>query len=155
MNNELNEQIIAKLRKELLWTRIFSIITSVLMVCILIGGIVISNQLREYEAQIKPAVEQLEQLDVNAFNEALNQMSIVVASVDWVMLNDSIASVDWEKVSKQLESLDVDALNAAIEGLDTEELTEALENMNDAVEKLRGIADAFSAFGGKLGIGRN
>lgn len=155
MNNELNEQIIAKLRRELLWTRIFSIISSVLMLCILLGGFVIFHTVKEYEKKISSGIEQLAELDISAFNETLSQMNQAVESMDWEMLNDSIASVDWEKVSKQLEGLDVDSINSAIEGLDTEELTESLENMNNAVEKLRSITDVFNSLGTKWGLGGN
>ncbi|MBQ7774916.1 MAG: hypothetical protein IJ379_03260 [Lachnospiraceae bacterium] len=164
-----NEQMMEKLRKELLLTRIFSIISSVLMVCLLVGGFLLYNKAQEfgkqveayavevesYAAEITPVVEQLAALDVAAFNDSLTKMNAVVDEVDWQMLSDSIASVDWEKVSKQLEALDVEAINKAIEGLDTKELTNALENMNNAVDKLRSISEAFSNFAAKLGFGSN
>lgn len=164
-----NEQLIEKLRKELLVTRIFSIISSLLMICLLVGGIFLYNeaqkvgkqvenyviQIEDYAEEMTPMLEQLAQLDVKAFNTALTQMNTIVDEVDWEMLNNSIASVDWDKVSKQLEALDVKALNAAIEGLDTEQISIALENMNDAVDKLRLIADALGAFAAKLGFGGN
>ncbi len=179
MNDEWNEEVIQKLRQELLWTRIFSILSSLLMVCLLIGGGLLfqkyqenKKQIETYAIQVREYVEELTseeggvtKVDIVAFNEALINMNNVIeavdwnmlndsiASVDWNMLSDSIASVDWTKVSKQLEELDVEAINQAIEDLDTKELTKALENMNSAIEKLRSIADAFSAFASKLGFG--
>ncbi len=165
MGQELNEQLINKLRKELLWTRIFSIISSVLMIVILVGaGIVFSKaveygkqvtayatQVEQYIAEIKPTLDQLSKVDVVALNDTLVQTQAVIEEVDWALINDSIASVDWEKVSKQLEELDVEALNEAVEGLDTEELSKSLETMNGVVDKLRGVADSISNFTKKFG----
>lgn len=171
-----NEQMIEKLRRELLLTRIFSLISSVLTLCLLIAGFIGFSKLKTYEQQvvgyaeemmvyaeqvqgyaeeITPVVQQFSQLDIETFNETLTQMNAVIDTVDWEMLNNSIASVDWEEVSAQLEALDVDAINTAIEGLDTEELTKALETMNGVVDKLRSISDAFSNFAAKLGFGSN
>lgn len=210
-----NEQILEKLHKELFLTRIFSIISSVLMLCLMVCGFSLfykyqesKKQVQAYAEQVKEYVEtlstqegELAKVDILAFNQALKNLNTVIETVDWEMLNDSIASVDWKmlndsiagvdwkmlsdniasvdwkmlndsiagvdwkelsdninsvdwaKVSQQLAALDVDAINEAVEELDTEELTLALANMNSAVEKLRGIADALSAFGAKLGFG--
>ncbi len=217
MNREFDEQILEKLRKELFLTRIFSIISSVLMLCLLVCGFslfykyqeskeqveVYSEQMKEYVEALVTQEGELAKVDILAFNQALKNLNTVIETVDWEMLNDSIASVDWEmlndsiagvdwkmlsdnidtidwkmlndniagvdwetlsaninsvdwaKVSEQLAALDVDAINEAVEELDTEELTLALANMNSAVEKLRGIAEALSAFGAKLGFGGN
>lgn len=166
MNNEWNEELVTKLRRELLWTRIFTVISSILMLCILVGGYLVVNRVIGYEKEIRtyaqelqsnleeltPVVEQLAQLDVDALNETLNQLNIVVAEVDWAMLSDSIASVDWEKLSQQISALDVDAINDAIEGLDTKEFSEALGTLNDTVEKLRAIGESLSNFTSKFGL---
>ncbi|MBQ9141746.1 MAG: hypothetical protein IJX63_08140 [Lachnospiraceae bacterium] len=214
MGNEYNEQILEKLHKELFLARIFSIISSMLMVCLMVCGISLfykyqesKKQVESYAEQVKEYVEalstqegELSKLDMLALNQALKNLNTVIetvdwemlnhsissvdwkmlndsiagvdwkmlsdniASVDWEMMNDSIAGVDWKelsdninrvdwaKVSEQLAALDVDAINEAVEKLDTEELTLALANMNSAVEKLRGIAEALSTFGAKLGF---
>ncbi len=165
MSNGLDEQMINKLRKELLWTRIIGIVSSVLMICVLIGGIWAFNkalayekqlkdyavQVEQYAAEIKPIMEKLSNLDVKALNDALVQTQTVIEAVDWAMLNDSVASVDWENVSNQLSSLDVEAINKAIDGLDTRELTKSLETLNGIVDTMRGIADKISSFTEKLG----
>lgn len=162
-----NEQMMDKLRKELLLTRVFTMITSLLLVCLLVGGFFLYNKAQEYITymegyitqaedyieEMRPAMEQLSQLDVQELNGTLVKMNAVVEEVDWQMLNDSIASVDWQKVSEQLEAFDIEALNEAIAGLDTKELTNALETMNNAVDKLRKISEAFSNFAAKLGFG--
>ena len=162
-----NEQIMDKLRKELLLTRVFSIITSLLMIGLLVGGYFLYTEAQKYGKQMeayvtqaedyieemRPAMEQLTRLDVQELNGTLVKMNAVVEEVDWQMLNDSIASVDWQKVSEQLEAFDIEALNEAIAGLDTKELTNALETMNNAVDKLRKISEAFSNFAAKLGFG--
>lgn len=154
MNDEVLVQTLSKLRKELLWTRFFSILTSLLLVAVLIGGFMMWNKAHEYEQQVKAYAEQVEEyaqelepvirqvslLNVDRLNETLNQV------------NGALEEVDWEQVSLKIGELDVDAINSAIDGLDTEELTKALENLNSVAEKLRKIGDAFSSLGEKLGI---
>lgn len=175
-----NEELLEKLRKELLLSRVFNTISSVLMVLVLLGGFLFYQKAQEYEKlltgyveevqehseEIQAAVTQLALLDVEVLNETLAEtlsvlqevdwemLSESIDSVDWEMVSKSIESVDWESVSKQLNELDVEAFNEAVEGLDTKEVSEALENMNDSVDKLKKAADALSKVGDKVsGLG--
>lgn len=175
-----NEELLEKLRKELLVSRILNGITCVLMLLVLMGGFLFYQKTQEYERQlmsyvedvqehseeIQAAITQLALLDVEVLNETLEETVTVLQTVDWQMVSDSIDSVDWkmvsnsidsvdwESVSKQLNELDVDAINEAVEGLDTEEVTKALENMNNSVEKLKKAAEALSKVGDKVsGLG--
>ena len=175
----MNEEVLEKLRKELLLSRVFNAISSALMLLVLIGGFLFYQQTLEYERmltgyvedvqehseEIQAAMTQLALLDV-VLNETLEETLIVleevdwkmlsesIDSVDWEMVSNSIESVDWESVSKQLNELDVEAINEAVEGLDTEEVTQALENMNNSVDKLKKAAEALSKVGEKVsGLG--
>ena len=133
-NMQNNDLLLGKLRKELLVTRIFSAISSILMICILVGGFWIYNKVEGYLEQIHPLVEELSTVDYDVLNETM------------VKLDESLNGVDWEKMSEQLGALDVEAINEAIAGLDTEELMKALENLNAASDKLKELGDSLSPF---------
>ena len=124
----------AKLSRELRATRIFCMVSSILTVLVLIGGIFFFVTLREARADAEPVIQQIVALDIEGFNLALEQ------------LNTTLESVDWEQVSLAIEQLDIDALNTAIENLDTAELSEALENLNNAVDALEKLGQVFSRF---------
>ncbi len=155
MNTDM-ENMIKKLSRELLITRIFTGILSILMILILVGGVLAYRgftryteeinaemeramaMLEEYAGDIRPAIAKLEEVDIQAVNDTL------------ATLNQTMASVDWEKVTTQLSALDIDSLNEAIEGLDTQELSVTLRNMNDVVEKLQNISDGMKSFFSKF-----
>ena len=124
----------AKLSRELRVTRIFCMISSILTVLVLIGGIFFFAALREARADAEPVIQQIVALDIEGFNLALEQ------------LNMTLESVDWEQVSLAIEQLDIDALNTAIENLDTAELSEALENLNNAVDALEKLGQVLGRF---------
>ena len=85
-----NYQDLEKLRKELRMTRVFSSITSILLICVLIGGFIVFSKMQQYMDITMQMVEelsaQLKQLDMNALNEA-------------------IAGLNTEELSKALENL--------------------------------------------------
>lgn len=85
-----NHQNLEKLRKELRMTRIFNSITSVLLICVLIGGFIIFSKMQDYMDTAMQLVEelsaQLKQLDMDA-------------------LNETIAGLNTEELSKALENL--------------------------------------------------
>lgn len=155
MNTDM-ENMIKKLSRELLITRIFTGILSVLMILILVGGGLayrgftqyteeISREmegamamLEEYAGEVRPVIAKLEEVDMQAVNDTL------------VTLNQTMVSVDWEEVTAQLSALDIESLNEAIEGLDTQELSVTLRNMNDVVEKLQNISDGMKSFFSKF-----
>lgn len=148
------ERHFAKLGRQLLWTRICSIITSLLLICVLVGGAYVFRyvqqmeqelagyvvQMNGYMQELQPAAEQLARLDIASLNETLGKVNV------------TLTQVDWEQLSSQISELDVVALNEAIEGLDTEALTEALDNLNATAEKLRKVGDNISSFTSKLNI---
>jgi len=146
MSDTLNNYNVAtdlgveKLRKELRVTRIFSMISSILMICIIVGGLLICNAAKGYVEQVWPLIEQLETVDFAAIDET-------VKTVD-----KSLNAVDWEYMSEQLSKLNVDAINEAIAGLDTQELTKALENINSAAETLQNMSGSLKAFTSKFGF---
>lgn len=152
--NQIWDKHFTKLQRQLLWTRIFSIITSLLLICVLAGGIYVFRYVQQieqdvagymvqmdgYMQELQPAAEQLARLDMTSLNETLGKVNV------------ALAQVDWEQLSQQISELDVAALNEAIEGLDTVALTEALDNLNATAEKLRKVGDTISAFTAKLNI---
>lgn len=155
MNTDM-ENMIKKLSRELLITRVFTGILSVLMILILVGGALAYRgftryteeinaemegamaMLEEYAGEVRPVITKLEEVDMQAVNDTL------------VTLNQTMASVDWEDVTAQLSALDIESLNEAIEGLDTQELSVTLRNMNDVVEKLQNISDGMKSFFSKF-----
>ncbi len=129
-----NNQDFEKLRRELRTTRIFSGITSVLLVGILIGGFIVFAKVQEYAQTVMPLAEKVSEVEFDVLNESMES------------LNETLQVIDWEKLSLQLEELDMDALNEAIAGLNTEELSKALENLNDAAETLEQFGESVKGF---------
>lgn len=155
MNNEM-EVLIKKLRKELLVTRIFTGVLSLIMIAVLVGGFLlykeVSGYLSEMQAEmnatmaevegymedILPVVDKFEQMDIEALNKTLDTMT------------GAMVGVDWKQVSEQLNGLDMEALNKVIDNLDTRELSVSLKNLNDVVEKLQNITDGMKSFFSKF-----
>ena len=129
MDNITTDPGTQKLIKELRFTRIICMISSLLTLCLLAGGILLFGKVQELAEVCRPVVEQVSRLDVERLNDTMEHV------------NASLESVDWEQVADALGELDVEALNSAIEGLDTEELSESLKNLNDAVEKVQEISE--------------
>ncbi|MDE6014286.1 MAG: hypothetical protein K2H41_01105 [Acetatifactor sp.] len=129
----------SQLMKELRFTRIICIISSVLTFCLLVGGVFLFGKVQKLAEICEPAIEKISDVDVESLNETLDNV------------NASLESVDWEQVADVLGELDVDALNSAVEGLDTEELTEALQNLNDTVDKIKEVSEKMSSFGSMFG----
>jgi hypothetical protein len=161
----MDEMMLKKFQKELLWTRILCILSSLMMVAVLVGGFLFYQKTKEYEWQLKGYVEDVKEhseeievalnqvalLDMDVLNDTLKETLKAIQAVDWEMLNENIDSVDWAKLSKQLSELDIKAINEAIDGLDTEEITTALENLNNGVDKLKKAVEALTAIGDKIG----
>ncbi len=139
MDNKEKEPGVGQLMKELRFTRIICMISSVLTLCLLLGGIFLFDRVQKLAAVCEPAIEKISDVDVQSLNETLYHVNV------------SLKSVDWEQVADALGELDVEALNSAIEGLDTQELTESLQNLNEAVDKLRELNEKMSAFSSMFG----
>lgn len=161
----MDEKMLKKFRRELLWTRILCGLSCLIMVVVLVGGFLFYQKTQEYEWQLKSyvddvkehseeietALNQMALLDMDVLNETLKETLKAIQAVDWEMLNKNIDSVDWANLSKQLSELDIKAINDAVDGLDTEEITQALENLNNGVDKLKKTVEALSAIGDKIG----
>jgi len=133
VNNITTDSNTRQLMRELKFTRIICMISSVLTICLLAGGVLLFGKVRELIKICEPVVEKVSELDVESLNDTLAH------------INASLETVDWEQVADALGELDVEALNSAIEGLDTEELTESLKNLNDAAEKVREASEKMSS----------
>ena len=124
----MDEKMLKKFRRELLWTRILCVLSCLLMVAVLVGGFLFYQKTREYEWQLKKytddvqehseeietALNQLAQLDMDVLNDTLKETLKAIQAVDWEMLNKNIDSVDWANLSKQLSELDIKAINEAL-----------------------------------------
>lgn len=146
-NSQENEKLmqtedsaIKALRKELRMTRIFSAITSLLIIAMLAGGFVVCSEVKSYVDEVWPLIDQLSTIDFASISNTMEN------------LEQTVGTVDWEYMSEQLGALNVDAINEAIEGLDTQELSKALANINEAAETLQKLSDGMKAFASKFGL---
>ena len=134
MNNNVSDPDIRQLIRELRITRIACIISSVLTLGLLVGGVFLYGRVQRLAEVCEPVVEKVSALDVESLNRTMDNVNV------------SLERVDWEQVADALGELDVEALNSAIDGLDTAELTQSLKNLNEAVEKIREISEKLSSF---------
>lgn len=129
-------RMLKKFRRELAITRLICIVTSVLILCLLVGGVYVLRQVR-------PILEQAAAVDIENVNETLRQVKSSLENVDLKQAADTM-----QQVADTMQSVDLEAWNNAIDGLDTAELSKTLTNLNDAVESLRRIeASINSVFG--------
>ena len=93
-----NHQNLEKLRKELRMTRIFNSITSVLLICVLIGGFIIFSKMQDYMDTAMQLVEelsaQLKQLVMDALNEAIAGLNTEELSKALENLNDAAETLE-------------------------------------------------------------
>ena len=129
-------RILKKFRRELAITSLLCIVTSMLILCLLAGGIYVLRQ-------VQPILEQAAAVDVENVNETLSQIKSSLENVNLEQAMDTM-----QQVAETMESVDLEAWNNAIDGLDTGELSKTLANLNDAVESLRQVeASINSVFG--------
>ena len=136
-----NDAALQKLQKELRINRIFTCIASVLMICLLVGGIVMYLQFKGFLIEVDPILTQISKVDFQAVNQTLDT------------INSTLSQVDWGQLSAQLNALDIDAVNEAIAGLNTEELSQSLETLNDIVESLETFSETIKSFLSKFSFG--
>ena len=127
-----SDQMIKKLCRQLAYTRIICIITSILTMFLLLGGVYLSKQIWIIAEQVQPVIDQVAAVDIENANAALRQVKDSLEDID---LEQVMAALD--QAVSTLEEVDIDALNHAIEGLDTRELSETLANINEAASSLR------------------
>ena len=147
----MDENMVVKLRRDLLWTRIFCVITWLLMGVVLVGGFLYYRKTQEYEQELKKyvnevkehseeieiAMDQVAQLDMEVLNDTIKETLKVIRAVDWEMLNANIDSVDWATLSKQLSELDVAAINDAVDSLDIDAINEVINSLDiDAINEV-------------------
>ncbi len=128
-DNELEKQL-KKLRRDLKFNRILSIVSVLLTICLL-GALV------WVQRTLEPVVEQVSQLDIDTVNSTLTEAESVLTEI-------SDSDIDWEQLSGTIAGLDVDTLNETMRALDMEQLTEAIENLNDASEAIQELADSLN-----------
>ncbi|MCD8196856.1 MAG: hypothetical protein LUE24_06800 [Lachnospiraceae bacterium] len=128
-DNELEKQL-KKLRRDLKFNRVLSIVSVLLTVCLL-GALV------WVQRTLEPVVEQVSQLDIDTVNSTLTEAESVLTEI-------SDSDIDWEQLSGTIAGLDVDTLNETMRALDMEQLTEAIENLNDASEAIQELVDSLN-----------
>ena len=145
-SEQFQEETLRSLQKELRFTRYCCIFVIALLVVLIVGGILLVNKMTPVLTsieQMQPAIEKMEQLDID-------------------MLNQKIAQLDIDLLNQKIEQLDIEGLNQIVEDLDAKELSETLENINDATALLKEAGEGISDFSDSLsgsfsdlfGIGR-
>lgn len=132
---QAQEDVLNSLRKELKVTRICSIVVAVLLFCVIAGGVYIVNMVTPMVTAIqemKPAIQKMEQIDVEMLNEKIAQLDIEG-------LNQLIQGMDAEEMMEALENI-----NDIIE--DLEEIQAGFQSFSDS------ISDSFT---GWFGLGNS
>jgi len=154
MENSKLEESLVTLKKELLVTRIFCIVSSVLTAGLLLGGIFLYVQIKPVLQVVEktgPVIEELSELDTKQVNLTLEQINATLGSVNWQEVSNAIENVDWQKVSDTIGELDVEAFNNAVEDLDTKELSKAIERLNSVIDTLEGWGEKLGSIKGLFG----
>ena len=154
MNNQMPENSLEQLKKELRITRIFCIISSVLTCTLFVGGILIYTQIKPVMDIVKdatPIINELAKIDMNSVNTTLEQVSNTLESVDWEGVSDAVGSVEWQEVSETISGIDAEAFNKAVEDLDTKELSKAIERLNNVIDVLEGWGEKLGSIKGLFG----
>lgn len=152
---EISEKVIKKLQRDLLITRIFSAISSLLMIAILVGGFYMFRTVQTYAVEVdgyvteimtyadsmEPTITQLSKVDMEALNDTMDQMTVAFAEVDFERLAQQIDDLDVEAINAKVAALDVDSLNAKVAALDVDSLNAKInaldiEGINKAIEEL-------------------
>lgn len=135
---EIPQGDMSKLLRELRFTRIVSIISSLLAVLLLVWGGYLVYTVEGIVREAEPVMEKIAEVDVESLNATLAHV------------NETLETVDLEPVARAIEELDVEGLNAAIDSLDMEELTKALKNLNDAADVFKQVSQTISQSLGSL-----
>lgn len=101
MPEQSQEEMMETLRKELKFTRYCSIVVAILLVFVIAGGIYVSNKMAPALAAVEkmqPAIEKIEQLDIEMINEKIEQLDIEG-------LNKIVEDLDAEELSETLKNI--------------------------------------------------
>lgn len=145
--NEASEKLIKKLRRELAFTRIMCLVTSLLILALLAGGGYVLRQVNGIMGQMQPVLDQAAVVDVENVNDTLRQVKRSLEDVDLAQVAEMM-----EQAVETLEEVDIEALNEAISGLDTQELSRTMANLNDAVESLKRVESSLNRIFGKRSV---
>ncbi|MBQ8278299.1 MAG: hypothetical protein IJZ23_00480 [Roseburia sp.] len=122
MTEHSQEEILNSLRKELKITRYCSILVATLLVFVIVGGIYVVNKMTPALTavqQMQPAIEKIEQLDIEMLNQKIEQLDIEG-------LNKIVEDLDAEELSETLKNInDATAL--------LREIGEGLGDFSDSV----------------------
>lgn len=145
--NEGSEKLIKKLRRELAFTRIMCLVTSLLILALLASGGYVLRQVNGIMGQVQPVLDQAAAVDVENVNDTLRQVKRSLEDVDLAQVAEMM-----EQAVETLEEVDIEALNEAISGLDTQELSRTMANLNDAVESLKRVESSLNRIFGKRSV---
>ena len=125
-------EAIENLRKELQVTRIFSIIVAVLLCVVIAGGVFLMNMMKPVVTAVRemqPAIQKMEQIDVE-------------------LLNEKLAQLDVEVLNEKISQLDIESMNEALKNM--LKIQNSLEDMTDSLKN-----SWSSTFSGLFGIGNS
>lgn len=125
------DMLYTDLKKQIVINRVLSTITMVASVATLIIVIVICCRVNNFLDMAEPVFEELEKLDMETVNEALENINSVMDFMDPENWKEKFGSIDFEGISELLE------------GIDVEELKETLENINNGADKLEDVKEWF------------
>ena len=141
---DISEKLIKKLQRDLRMTRLMITFCSLLMIVILAGGYYLYQVVQVYVKQaegyvteiityaeeMKPALTQLQEVDVAALSQTFSELSAAFAEVDFEQLANQLEGLDLAAVSEKLNALDVEAINAKLESLDIAAINEKLDSLD-------------------------
>ncbi|MBQ8246211.1 MAG: hypothetical protein IJZ42_03695 [Lachnospiraceae bacterium] len=135
------EIMMKKMKKDIVINRVFSIITMVMTLAILILVIIGFVRVNNFLTEAEVVIEELSKIDMEALNESLENF------------NDIMETFHFDEIKEKLDSINFDGINQILEGLDVDELTETLENINEGADRLDQVTEwfqnsPFNIFGG-------
>lgn len=126
------EEMLKALRKELKLTRYCSLLVGMLLLLVIVGGIYAVNRMEPALTAIQkmqPAIEKMEQLDIEVLNEKIEQLDI-------------------EGLNKIVEDLDAAELSEALKNIN--DATALLKEVGDGFSEFSdSISNSFSGLFGK------
>lgn len=134
MNQEELLCELKELKKSLMINKIFSMVSSVLSIAVIVVLLIGIARINVFVEGMQVVSEQVEELDVDQVNSAIEKFNSTVEEIDFAYINDSFKEVDMKKIGEIVETI-----NAA-------ELEETLENINDVSEKLKKLSEKISGF---------
>lgn len=127
------EELLNALKRELKVTRYCSLLVASLLVLVIAGGVYVVNKVTPTLTalqEMQPAIEKIEQLDIEALNEKIEQLDI-------------------EGLNKIIEDLDAEELSETLKNIN-----DAAAMLKEAGEGFSEFSDSISnSFSGLFGFG--